>query len=95
MVARNMYRPIDPIGLNIPLPDQAKAASFDVAGVPAADFPKTAIFMRSQNGPAKANLLNMHNKALTRAFDKRWREKRSSGHKTSLCRPAGPVHKSH
>jgi hypothetical protein len=27
MVARNMYRPIDPIGLNISLPDHAVTAS--------------------------------------------------------------------
>jgi len=32
--------------------------------------PEGSIFMRSQNGPAKAKLLNMHTKALIRAFDK-------------------------
>jgi hypothetical protein len=35
-----------------------------------ADLPKAPIFMLSQNGRAKANPLNMHTKALIRAFDK-------------------------
>src|SRR6516164_4243220 len=89
MVARNMYRPIDPIGLNIPLPDQAKAASFDVVGVPAADFPKTAIFMRPQNRPAKAKVLNMHTKPIKRPFDKCLQE---SCRENQLARD-GPVNR--
>jgi hypothetical protein len=32
--------------------------------------PKTPIFMRSQNGPAKAKVLNMHTKPIKRPFDK-------------------------
>jgi hypothetical protein len=37
--------------------------------IPEAAF-QGSIFMRSQNGPAKAKLLNMHTKALIRPFDK-------------------------
>jgi hypothetical protein len=47
------------------------ASIFDAAAAPAADFPKRGNFMRSQNGPAKAKLLNMHTKALIRPFEKR------------------------
>jgi hypothetical protein len=55
--------------------------------------PEGPNFMRSQNGPAKAKLLNMHTKALIRPFDK------SSGDKASsriagFADPASPVHKS-
>jgi hypothetical protein len=48
--------------------------------------------MRSQNGPAKAKLLNMHTKALIRPFDKSSVKKPRVGIKTPLfCAPAvGP-----
>ena len=59
-----------------PLPVLSMAASiFDAAAAPAADLPKRCNFMRSQNGPAKAKLLNMHTKALIRPFEKRSRKK--------------------
>jgi hypothetical protein len=50
--------------------------------------------MRSQNGPAKAKLLNMHTKALIRPFDKSTGDKASFGPIVRLARPASPVHKS-
>ena len=54
------------------------ASIFDAAAAPAADLPKPGNFMRSQNGPAKAKLLNMHTKALIRPFDKSTGEKAPS-----------------
>jgi len=48
--------------------------------------------MRSQNGPAKAKLLNMHTKALIRPFDKPTGDKASSCAHGPLCPPgeSGP-----
>src|SRR6202158_4390749 len=67
------------------------ASIFDAAAAPAADLPKRGKFMRSQNGPAKAKLLNMHTKALIRPFDKSASQKPSM----PVCAlQAGPVHKS-
>jgi hypothetical protein len=43
MVARNMYRLIDPIGLNIPLPAHAIAAFATAQQVPAADLPRRQV----------------------------------------------------
>jgi hypothetical protein len=40
MVARNMYRPIDPIGLNIPLAGPGRRSVRDGAAGPAADLPR-------------------------------------------------------
>jgi hypothetical protein len=74
-----MYRPIDPIGLNIPLPAYAIAVFATAQQVQQPISPEGRIFMRSQNGPAKAKLLNMHTKALIRPFDK------SSGDRGSIC----------
>jgi len=65
-----MYRLIDHIGLNIPPAGPCHRGVRDGAAGPAADLPEGSIFMRSQNGPAKAKLLNMHTKALIRPFDK-------------------------
>jgi hypothetical protein len=42
--------------------------------------------MRSQNGPAKAKLLNMHTKALIRPFDKSTGDKASPWSHCPLCR---------
>ena len=62
MVVRNMYRPIDPIGLNFPadgrygrprLPHEVQKAP------PSAEFPELGKFMLSQNGLAKAKPLNL------------------------------------
>jgi hypothetical protein len=63
------------------------ASIFDAAAAPAADLPKPGNFMRSQNGPAKAKLLNMHTKALIRPFEKRTRKKPAAGVKRRFARP--------
>jgi hypothetical protein len=76
-----MYRPIDPIELNSPLPAHAIAAFATAQQVRQPISPEGRIFMRSQNGPAKAKLLNMHTKALIRPFDK------SGGDKGSFRAP--------
>ena len=67
------------------------ASIFDAAAAPAADLPKRGNFMRSQNGPAKAKLLNMHTKALIRPFEKRDRKKPLPEQNAALhARPSGP-----
>jgi hypothetical protein len=50
--------------------------------------PEGSVFMRSQNGPAKAKLLNMHTKALIRPFDKSSGDEASSQPQCPLC-PTG------
>jgi hypothetical protein len=52
------------------VPAHAIAAFATVQQVRQPISPEGCIFMRSQNGPAKAKLLNMHTKALIRPFDK-------------------------
>jgi hypothetical protein len=63
MVVRNMYRPIDPIGLNFPAdgrygrPD-SPCGERNTALEPS--FPRNSLdFMLSQNGLAKAMSLNL------------------------------------
>jgi hypothetical protein len=59
IVVRNMYRPIDPIGLNIPA-DGTTAVSAPKAVAPPEPIPPNAPhFMLSQNGLAKAKPLKV------------------------------------
>jgi hypothetical protein len=76
------------LDLNIPLPVQAIAAFARALQVRQPISPEGRIFMRSQNGPAKAKLLNMHTKALIRPFDKLNGDDASSGRHCALCPPA-------
>jgi hypothetical protein len=64
-----MYRPIDPIGLNFPPSAPDAPGIGDGAQIRQPVSPDGSNFMRSQNGPAKAKLLNMHTKALIRPFE--------------------------
>ena len=61
IVVRNMYQPIDPIGLNFPADGAPQPPRPPKRGrhPPSRVFPNATSFMLSQSGPAKAKPLNL------------------------------------